>query len=226
VSAPPVAPARYRRDAATAGEKRLAFPLPFPATVRRLSASAALPSAATFTLQPHPAQPAPDIVIDGQVVHDADGLHIDYAVRGDLGRLRLPAAAGVCVHPVDGLWRHTCLELFVAGDAPGAYREFNFSPSGQWASYAFSAYRERDENGERAVPVVLVPPRLVWRRDADCLHLHATLDTRVLPAGHRRFGPAAVIEAVDGDCSYWALHHRSPQPDFHRDDTFTLRLNP
>src|SRR5690606_38180706 len=41
----------------------------------------------------------------------------------------------------DDLWRATCFELFLGGNGP-AYLEFNFSPSGKWASYFFPAYRE------------------------------------------------------------------------------------
>jgi hypothetical protein len=42
----------------------------------------------------------------------------------------------------DELWQHTCCEAFVATVGQTAYREFNFSPSGQWAIYDFADYRQ------------------------------------------------------------------------------------
>ena len=41
----------------------------------------------------------------------------------------------------DGLWRHTCFEAFIAPAGSSEYWEYNFSPSGAWAAYHFTAYR-------------------------------------------------------------------------------------
>ena len=74
-------------------------------------------------------------------------IRVLYRVEGRLDRLQVPQPRAPRF--ADGLWRHTCCEIFVARDGSPAYHEFNFSPSGEWAAYAFSGYREgalRDEN--------------------------------------------------------------------------------
>jgi hypothetical protein len=51
------------------------------------------------------------------------------------------------------------------------------------------------------------------------------LEARIeLPHGAKRLGLSAVIEAVDGAMSYWALAHPSAKPDFHHPDSFVLDL--
>ena len=68
-------------------------------------------------------------------------LHLSYELTGDLAQIRIPAPQPPAA--VDGLWEHTCFEVFVAVEGKASYHEFNFSPSGQWAAYAFSDYRVR-----------------------------------------------------------------------------------
>jgi hypothetical protein len=43
---------------------------------------------------------------------------------------------------VDGLWKHTCFEVFLRDPAGIGYAEFNFSPSTEYAGYGFTRYRE------------------------------------------------------------------------------------
>src|SRR5215469_6591442 len=69
-----------------------------------------------------------------------DELRISYRLEGDLGRIRLPAPRAPRI--ASDLWRHTCFEAFIAVEGQPAYHEFNFSPSGEWAVFAFSGYRE------------------------------------------------------------------------------------
>lgn len=148
-------------------------------------------------------------------------LAIHYQLDADLHRLRIPQPAAD--DAADELWRHTCFEAFIA--VPGAqdYREFNFSPSGQWAVYAFDAWRERD-----IAFVVATAPRLRIERAAHELVLVATLPAALLPArsdaGSVRIGLCAVLEHADGALEYWALHHPVAQPDFHHRDGFVLEL--
>jgi hypothetical protein len=40
------------------------------------------------------------------------------------------------------LWRRSCFEAFIGHGGGPDYWEYNFSPSGAWAAYHFSAYRE------------------------------------------------------------------------------------
>jgi hypothetical protein len=141
------------------------------------------------------------------------GLLLRYTLRGDVSRLRIPEPAPP--GPADGLWQRTCFEAFVARADETAYREFNFSPSGRWAAYRFSAERERDASAEATqTPVV---PDLQLERGPDGLTLLAWLPLHALPfpAPALAIGLTAVIETTDGQLSYWALRHPGERPDFH-----------
>lgn len=148
-------------------------------------------------------------------------LSVRYVVEGELERVRMP-------HPAtprfsDDLWKHTCLELFLAGQGTSAYHEFNFSPSGAWAAYAFARYRER-------MPFELqgLDPLVEVRRSGARLQLDARISLDRLSPAHERgalsIGVSAVIEHEDGALSYWALRHRSGKPDFHHPDCFAAVL--
>ena len=171
-------------------------------------------------LAPHPDFPAPGIVALTVDCHrpGAGGLELHYCLEGELAGLRLPDPA----HPVepDRLWAHSCFELFLARAGQPGYREYNFSPSGQWAGYAFSDYRQRLEGPQ------LPAPSLDWRVGANRLELTARLPGAALPegAGPLQLGLTTVLELADGRLSYWALHHPCDRPDFHHRGGFTLTL--
>ena len=106
----------------------------------------------------------------------------------------------------------------MAEDGPG-YREFNFSPSGEWAVYAFRSYRV---GGELDVELA---PGIVVRRTMNRLELDAEICQDILPPGRPlRLGLSAVMEDADGELSYWALRHPPGKPDFHHTDAFALQL--
>ena len=174
-------------------------------------------------LRCHPSTPAGVVLSLSVEVHThAEALRIHYSLHGDMAALRIPVPAAPV--PTDGLWQHTCFEAFVAADDQGAYREFNFSPSSQWAAYRFSAERERDAAAEARDRVLLTPPLI------DLTPRSLTLTTRVPVAALPRspsvlsLGLCAVIEERDGRLSYWALEHPKERPDFHHRDGRTLRL--
>jgi hypothetical protein len=145
------------------------------------------------------------------------GLAVGYAIRGGIDELRVPTVAEPA--PADALWRTTCCELFVAG-AGTAYREFNFSPSGQWAACDFSGYRER-----AAQSAVLPQPTFSVRREGDALRVDVALAAAALPAAALRLGVSAVLETRDGRIGYWALAHAPGKPDFHHAAAFALALD-
>jgi hypothetical protein len=173
----------------------------------------------------HPATPMPQVNSLGVALSAAGdgGLEVGFDCRCSPLALRLPDARPA--EAADELWRHTCCELFVGVAGEAAYREFNCSPSGQWAMYDFSAYRMRDPSG----PGLTVPmPRIIFTADAGGWTLQARLDAAAFPQaapGRIELGIAAVLEAADGSLSYWALRHAAAQPDFHRRATFLLRLD-
>lgn len=143
-----------------------------------------------------------------------------FLLEADLAGVRLPpkAAEG----RTDGLWHHTCFEAFIAGATGAAYEEFNFSPTGQWAAYAFRAYREG------MAPLADVAPDIVVQRGADWLQLEARVAVTAMPdalgQSPRLAGLSAVIEDGAGGLSYWALRHPADAPDFHHRQGFALCL--
>jgi hypothetical protein len=147
------------------------------------------------------------------------GIELHYRFDGDPATLRLPGpqAAG----PADGLWRHTCCEIFVAAAAAPAYLECNFSPSGQWAVYRFAGYRQRDES----LPSPTALPPIHFSHRPDGFDLRATVPHALLPAGPLQLGLSVVIERAAGGKDYWALAHCGEQPDFHLRPSFTVTLN-
>ena len=149
-------------------------------------------------------------------------LQLRYALTGDLTKLRIPEPQPPAA--VDGLWEHTCFEAFIAAAGDAGYREFNFSPSGQWAVYAFSGYRVRSAWTASLAPTVR------FTQTVGHLLLEAVIAAADLPPNRAgkpfQLGLTAVIEASDGSRSYWALHHPEAQPDFHHRAGFILPFNP
>ena len=105
------------------------------------------------------------------------------------------------------------------GEGPD-YREFNFSPSGEWAAYAFHSYR----NG--GVLENELSPGIVVSKTMERLELGAEICQGLVPHDRPlRLGLSAVVEDVDGILSYWALRHPPGKPDFHHTDAFALQLD-
>lgn len=172
----------------------------------------------TASLRCHPSAGASAVAaLAVTIARTTRGIALHYRLHGDLDRLDLPPPGPG--GRADGLWRSTCFEAFVAADADPGYREFNFAPSGQWARYAFTAYRQQD-----AVQPPGVPPRIRTVCSDDCFELVAHLDAGQLPDGPLDLGLTAVVAERRGPLGYWALCHLSDVPDFHRRDSFSLHL--
>ncbi len=163
----------------------------------------------TLHLIPHPAYPPARVrsVTARVQSHDAHWCVVRWKVDGARD-VMVPAFAGRA--RADELWRTTCCELFVAGNAATGYSEFNFSPSERWAAYDFAAYRTG--MAERAVARA---PVITPRRGADVLFCDVAIPTAALPPLPWRYGLSAVIAESGGVTSYWALAHPRDRPDFH-----------
>lgn len=187
----------------------------------------------TAILHSHPHTPCPAIRAFSARLHRsaADRLELQYRIDGDIAELLIPTLiqdeAGRTRQ--DGLWKHTCCEVFLrravlqgarVERAPGYY-EFNFSPSGAWAAYAFDSYR----TGMRALEVA-EPPAIAVRQTDDRLTIDVaiTLPQDVVAADSETVSLTAVIEDRAGRISYWAVAHAPHKPDFHHDNGFVLRL--
>jgi hypothetical protein len=179
----------------------------------------------TQDLIPHTAQPwarAHGLRVSGHW-NEQQALVLRYTLSGpEPLAIRWPPAQ--TPGPADGLWQHSCFEAFVSAPAAQHYLEYNFSPSGQWARYRFSAERVRDLAAEQQTPAGALP--INW--DAQARMLQTQLPLADLP--HSRsgwlLGLCAVLEHADGQLSYWALHHPQPQADFHHSAGRVLRLDP
>jgi hypothetical protein len=117
----------------------------------------------------------------------------------------------------DELWRTTCFEAFLRPLAQDSYMEWNFAPSGDWAAYGFTGYREGMTKAEIGQPpYIRMEDNLTWWT------LGATV---AVPADvNWELGLSAVIEETDGTKSYWALAHPREKPDFHDPGCFAARL--
>jgi hypothetical protein len=149
-------------------------------------------------------------------------LQLTFRLDGDIRRISIPSPSVPRI--AADLWQHTCFEAFIAMEGQPAYYEFNFAPSGEWAIYAFSDYR----NGSLLTNETMRPDIVVHRTDSR-LELESLLSLNSLSSIHPRaalrIGLSAVIEARDG-LSYWALRHPADKPDFHDATGFALALEP
>ena len=169
------------------------------------------------SLHPHPATPAnASFGIKAEASRLGDGrLLLRYHVLGAVTRLLLPEPAAPM--RTDGLWQHSCFEAFIRLPGEQSYAEFNFSPSGQWAAYRFSRYRQGMEPASAA-------PMIETRASSECYELSASIrpDLRADAAWH--LGLTAVIEERCARKSYWSLGHFMDNPDFHDPAGFLLEL--
>lgn len=172
-----------------------------------------------LTLVPHPGFP-PKLVRDVKVQiewHEQRAIWLEYCVYG-AEALVLPAPAEP--RRADELWKTTCFELFCTKPDREGYFEFNFSPSFEWAAYAFNGYR----SGQRELPAQ--PPEIEISSElGEHFFLAAEPWPPDLVCDAAKLALSAVIEEKDGTKSYWALIHPDQEkPDFHHPDGFILEL--
>ena len=172
-----------------------------------------------YPLKPHPHSKGQSVaLLTVEAIRAKSGeLSLHYALSGDTAALLIPPKAAAT--RTDNLWHHTCFEVFVASGKDTAYREFNLSPSTEWAAYQFTSYRKGMANNEH-VPA----PQIECVVKPDILELHANLVPDLPRDEPWRLAVSVVIEEKNGNKSWWALTHPQPKPDFHNPDSFTLIL--
>jgi hypothetical protein len=152
----------------------------------------------------HPDAPAGAIhSIEADLDRLPGGAIATFRVHGDISKLVIPSAAAP--ERADNLWRTTCFELFVAGEG-SKYREFNFSPSGQWAAYEFDDCRAGMSNATANVESEIYQTNNALEFSAK---VRAEFQNPVL------VGLTAVIEESDGATRYWSTAFAPGKPDFH-----------
>jgi hypothetical protein len=174
-----------------------------------------------LTLVPHPAAPPTVPFKVWATVEHAGALgatastNIWFGVGAPAQRFVIPEA----VEPArrDELWKATCFEAFLRIPGADAYREWNFAPSGQWAAYDFSEYRDGRTDADVPPPYVRLEDNLIWW----ALGATIPVDADAIWA----LGLSAILEEKDGTKSYWALAHPpGDKPDFHHADCFAASL--
>jgi hypothetical protein len=140
--------------------------------------------------------------------------NIWFGVRAPAERFVLPEGEP---GRADDLWQSTCFEAFLRAEGSDAYREWNFTPSGQWAAYDFASHREGRSDAEVAAPYVRIEDNLTWWALGATIAVDAELEWQL--------GLSAILEEKDGTKSYWALAHPDgDKPDFHDPVCFAARL--
>ena len=174
-----------------------------------------------LNLIPHPSTPpAEPLKLWATVDHAAAfgaaaTLNIWFGVGAPASRFVIPE--GRDGERRDELWKTTCFEAFLRPAGEERYQEWNFAPSGDWAAYDFSGYRE-----DMAEAPVGAPPYIRMEDNLTWWTLGATI---AVPAGQKwELGLSAVLEEQDGSKSYWALAHPADKPDFHHRDCFAAKL--
>ncbi len=175
-----------------------------------------------IALRPHPSTPESAWTVSACAERTAaNELRLRYRIAGALAGLRVPPPGAP--RRGDRLWEHTCAEAFVAAEGTSAYVELNVAPSLEWATYAFTAYREAAPRAASGVA-----PRIDVRRDDATIALDVRVALAALSPAYAdavlRVGLSVVTETTDGRHAYWALEHPSGRPDFHHADGFALRL--
>ena len=175
-----------------------------------------------FNLVPHPSTPPtePGLKLWASVDYAASfgamaTANIWFGIGSPADRFVVPEADDP--GRADELWKTTCFEAFLRTSGQRHYLEWNFAPSGAWAAYDFSDYRDGMADAEIGSPPYI--------RMEDNLGWWALGATIAVEAGRSwELGLSAVIEEKDGTKSYWALAHAGPKPDFHHPDCFVARL--
>lgn len=143
--------------------------------------------------------------ITASVTATEQGCEADFRLDGYVPGIVIPLATTYARR--DNLWQTTCFEIFWQPLGEKSYREFNLSPSGQWAAYDFDSFRE----GMRDAPVDAIA--ISCSHDAAGLVLRASIAAD-LPAP-AQVALNAVVEHADGAKQYWALAFPPGKPEFH-----------
>src|SRR5215218_1885106 len=175
-----------------------------------------------LNLVPHPANPPgnPEFKVWASVEHAASlaavaTTNIWFGVGAPAERFVIPVSEEP--HRAHELWQTTCFEAFLRPLGEESYREWNFAPSGDWAAYEFTAYRDNMTPAEiDAEPYIRMEDNFTW---------WAFGATIAVPSDTNwELGLSVVLEEKDGTKSYWALAHPGERPDFHDPGCFVAHL--
>jgi hypothetical protein len=143
--------------------------------------------------------------ITASVVATPEGCEAEFRLDGHVSSIILPPPATPARR--DNLWQTTCFEIFWQPLGGTAYREFNLSPSAQWAAYDFDSFRE----GMRDAPVKAIA--IACAQDDAGLILKASIAADLPDPAQVALN--AIVEHADGSKQYWGLAFPPGRPEFH-----------
>jgi len=174
-----------------------------------------------FQLNPFaPEKTGNAISINGRIGREAHLLSVSYVLSGDLGQVLVPGPAEGSMRKT-GLWNETCFELFFGEKNVSPYWEMNLSPSGCWNIFRFSDYRK---NMIEEAAISALPARRLSQPDVLEISVKIPINKLLQANPPIQMGVSAVIQAENGEFSFWALTHPGTKPDFHLRDAFCIEL--
>jgi hypothetical protein len=173
-----------------------------------------------FSLRPFPDDRLlPAIEIDGKLDRSGGSLSIEYQLTGDLTQVEIPPPAALSRK--FELWEATCFEFFLGVPGDLDYWEFNLSPAGDWNVFHLDDYRQGllNESAFTSLPFTV-------EQQANSLLLALEFDLSKIVSVDRSIevSVTTVIKSIGGEMSYWALTHSGTAADFHRRDSFVIKL--
>jgi hypothetical protein len=162
----------------------------------------------------------PNIELSGRIDRQNELLSIEYQLQGDLDAIAIDPVNNTPSRKIE-LWTATCFEFFIGIPGNSDYWEFNLSPSGDWNVFHLDDYRQGLQN---ELAFITLP--FTIDRQANSLLLTLTLDlSNIIPTEREiEISVTTVIESRQHQISYWALTHTGTEADFHRRDSFIIKI--
>jgi hypothetical protein len=174
-----------------------------------------------FNLVPFPPQDLlPNIELNGRIDRQNEMLSIAYQLQGNLNEIAIDPPISIPNRKFE-LWMATCFEFFIGIPGNSDYWEFNLAPSGDWNVFHLDDYRQglQNELAFTTLPFTI-------DRQANSLLLTLTFDlSKIIPVERAlEISVTTVIKSQQHEISYWALTHPGTAADFHRRDSFIIKI--
>jgi hypothetical protein len=174
-----------------------------------------------FKLVPFPTQDLlPNVELSGRIERQKETLSIAYQLQGNLNEISIDPPVIIPSRKFE-LWTATCFEFFIGIPGNSDYWEFNLAPSGDWNVFHLDDYRQglQNELAFTTLPFTI-------DRQANCLLLTLTFDlSKIISVAQTlEISVTTVIKSHLNEISYWALTHPGTAADFHRRDSFIIKI--
>jgi len=173
------------------------------------------------SLKPFSIPPAPyAITVDYQVTELE--LEVVFTLKGDITTLNLPKPVEFPKR-VEGLYHHTCIEVFLKRGKK--YLEWNFAFSGDWCLFLFDGYRTRAKYKIPNESELFSLSHISQSSSEASIKALIYLDKLdFLEETESEIGFSAILEHPKSILSYWALTHLGNKPDFHQEKSFIAKI--